>query len=194
MSTLITEMKEKAGRKLLLFMGWKCCVTPECGYEVFIQWHRTLLEGKSLSVTEGGSGTSGPDPEKDTVSPCWHPSPENPGGLLPGFGHAHRHADSWPWSPAGTCISGLGCVQVCGGDTVEWLSPVFILDSQSSLENRCSSVCSLSAQPSWRFWGIPIISMYESVRERNGSCCFGSLFSPVHCMQQFQNLALKLLR
>lgn len=110
MSTLITEMEDEAGRKLLLFMGWKCCVTPQCGYEVFIQWHRTLLEGKSLSVTEGQSGTSRPDPEKDTVSLCWHPSPENPGKLLPGFGHAHRHANSWPWSPVGTCVSGLGRV------------------------------------------------------------------------------------
>lgn len=84
--------------------------------------------------------------------------------LLPGFGQVHRHTNSWPWNPMGTCISGLGCVQVFRVDRAEWLSPVFILDSQSSPENRYSSVCSLRAKPSWHFWGIPSY-LYMSLTE-----------------------------
>ena len=81
MSTLSTGMEEKAGKKLLLFIKRNGLEMPchlQCSYEVFTQWHRALLEGKSLSVTEGGPDTSGPDPEEETLSPSWHQSPENP--------------------------------------------------------------------------------------------------------------------
>lgn len=57
-------------------------------------------------------------------------SPEIP-YLTTGFGQVHKHEIFWPWSPVGTCSSGWRCVQIFGVDRAEWLSTVFILDSQS---------------------------------------------------------------
>lgn len=107
-------------------MDWKFCVIFQCSCEAFTQRVQTFVRRQAFICY------------RHTVRPRRRNpmsllAPENPEipYLTIGFGEVHKLEVFWPWSPMGTCSSGWQRVQIFGVDRAEWLSTVFILDSQS---------------------------------------------------------------
>lgn len=118
-------------------------------------------------------------------------APESPeiAALPTGFRQVHKHAIFGPWSHMGTCSSGWRCVQIFGVDRAEWLSTVFILDSQSGhkIVVFLSVPCGLNrAGVFGKYQSYFCTSLMENMMAVPS---FASLFFPcaLHVTQKVQN-------